>query len=192
VDAGKRIICQGKRATIVGGRLRAGEEINAKVLGSPTAGTETICEVGEDPKTKELIVQLTEAKTALEKQLEELKLNMQTLINIKKQRKSLPEDKEAYLQILDKKRVDLMTDLQRNAEDIEKAQDLLGHLQARGRVSASSKVYPGVRVVIKDAIEDVRSEYRAVTFMLEDGLVKISKYEEPGIEAGGPDGYSTH
>ncbi|GHU63919.1 hypothetical protein FACS189445_6960 [Spirochaetia bacterium] len=46
VDAFKRIICQGKRATIVGGRLRTSEEINAKVLGSPTAGTETICEVG--------------------------------------------------------------------------------------------------------------------------------------------------
>jgi uncharacterized protein (DUF342 family) len=93
---------------------------------------------------------------------------------------------------LDEKRVEILTDLQRNAGDIEKAQDLLGNLQARGRVSASSKVYPGVKVVIKDAVEDVRSEYRAVTFMLEDGLVKISKYEEPGTETGGPDGYSTY
>jgi uncharacterized protein (DUF342 family) len=192
VDAGKRIICQGKRATIVGGRLRAGEEINAKVLGSSTAGTETICEVGEDPKTKELIIQLTEARAALEKQLEEIKLNMQTLVNIKKQRKSLPEDKEAYLQTLDERRVEIMTDLHRNAGDIEKAKDLLGNLQARGRVSASSKVYPGVKVVIKDAVEQVRSEYRAVTFLLEDGLVKISKYEEPGMETGEYDGNSTN
>jgi uncharacterized protein (DUF342 family) len=193
VDAGKRIICQGKRATIVGGRLRAGEEINAKVLGSPTAGTETSCEVGEDPKTKELIARLTDNKAALEKQLEEVKLNMQTLVNIKKQRKSLPEDKEAYLQTLDEKRVEILTDLRRNAGEIEKAQDLLGNLQARGRVSASSRVYPGVRVIIKDAIEDVRSEYRAVTFILEDGLVRIAKYEEPGTEtARGSDGYSTY
>ncbi|MBA7549714.1 hypothetical protein ES705_42207 [subsurface metagenome] len=41
VDANMRIVCQGKRASIVGGKLRAGEEINAKVLGS-VAGTETI------------------------------------------------------------------------------------------------------------------------------------------------------
>ena len=193
VDAGRRIICQGKRATIVGGRLRASEEINAKVLGSSTAGTETICEVGVDPKTKELIARLTETRAALEKQLEEIKLNMQTLINIKKQRKSLPEDKEAYLQVLDEKRVEVLTDLRKNLEDVEKAQDLLGNLQARGRVSASAKVYPGVRVIIKDAMEDVRSEYRAVTFILEDGLVRIAKYEEPGADATrGPDGYSAN
>jgi uncharacterized protein (DUF342 family) len=193
VDAGKRIICQGKRATIVGGRLRASEEINAKILGSSTAGTETICEVGADPKTKELVARLTETKAALEKQLEEIKLNMQTLVNIKKQRKSLPEDKEAYLQSLDEKRVEILMDLKKNTGEIEKSQDLLDNLQARGRVSASAKVYPGVRVIIKDTLEDVRSEYRAVTFILEDGLVKITKYEEPDVEAvkGGVDGYST-
>jgi uncharacterized protein (DUF342 family) len=149
--------------------------------------------VGADPKTKELIAQLMETKAALEKQLEEVKLNMQTLVNIKKQRKSLPEDKEAYLQLLDEKRVEIITDLKRNVEEIEKAQDLLGNLQARGRVSASAKVYPGVRVVIKDALEEVRTEYRAVTFVLEDGLVRITKYEEPDTEtARGSDGYSAY
>jgi uncharacterized protein (DUF342 family) len=188
VDAGKRILCQGKRATIVGGRLRAGEEINAKVLGSSTAGTETLCEVGADPKTKELIARFTETKAGLEKQLEEIKLNMQTLITIKKQRKSLPEDKEEYLHVLDEKRVEILTDLGNTGEEIEKAQDRLGRLQAWGRVSASSRVYPGVRIMIKDAIEDVRSEYRAVTFILEDGLVKITRYEEPDLE-GRTNGY---
>ncbi|MDR1597199.1 MAG: FapA family protein [Treponema sp.] len=182
VDAGKRIICQGKRATIVGGRLRACEEINAKVLGSSTAGTETVCEVGADPKTKELLSQLVEKKAVLEKQHEDIKLNIQTLINIKQQRKSLPEDKEAYLHELDEKRVEIITDIKENAEAIEKAQDLLHNLKVRGRVSASSKVYPGVRVIIEDAKEDVRTEYRAVTFILEDGLIQATKYEEPGEE----------
>jgi uncharacterized protein (DUF342 family) len=192
VDAGRRIVCQGKRATIVGGRLRAGEEINAKVLGSPTAGTETICEVGADPKTKELIARLTETRAALEKQLEDVKLNMQTLVNIKKQRKSLPDDKEEYLQTLDQKRVEILTDLEKIVEEIQSAQDRLSNLQVWGRVSASSRVYPGVRILIKDAIEDIRSEYRAVTFVLEDGLVKLTRYEEPGMEgAGRTGGYST-
>jgi uncharacterized protein (DUF342 family) len=117
---------------------------------------------------------------------------MQTLINIKKQRKSLPEDKEAYLKELDEKRVETMKDIQKNNEAIVKAQDFLANLTTRGRVSASTKVYPGVRIIIKDAKEDVRNEYKAVTFVLEDGLVRISKYEEPDAEAmKGPDGYST-
>ncbi|MDR0586681.1 MAG: FapA family protein [Treponema sp.] len=190
VDAFKRIICQGKRAHIVGGRLRATEEINAKSLGSPTSGTETICEVGFDPKSKAQLDALATQKAAMEKQLEEIQLNVQTLINIKKQRKSLPEDKEAYLSELMDKRQELSGDLQKNREETEKIQGFLNNLKTRGRISASSKVYPGVKILIRDAKEDVRNEYRAVTFILENGLVRVTKYEEPDEEAKkGPDGY---
>jgi uncharacterized protein (DUF342 family) len=174
----------------VGGRLRATEEINAKSLGSPTSGTETICEVGFDPKSKAQLEILETKKAAAEKELEEIQLNIQTLINIKKQRKSLPEDKEAYLaELMDKR--DLLTgDLKQNKEETEKIQEFLGTLKARGRISASSKVYPGVKILIRDAREDVRNEYRAVTFILEEGLVRVTKYEEPDEEAKkGPDGY---
>jgi uncharacterized protein (DUF342 family) len=193
VDAFKRIICQGKRAAIVGGRLRATEEINAKSIGSPTSGTETICEVGFDPKSKEQLENLAIRKAEADKQLEEVQLNIQTLINIKKQRKSLPEDKEAYLNELMDKRQELTKDIQKNKEDIEQIQTFLTTLKARGRVSASSKVYPGVKILIRDAKEDVRNEYRAVTFILEDGLVRVTKYEEPDEESTkGPDGYITN
>jgi uncharacterized protein (DUF342 family) len=190
VDAFKRIVCQGKRAHIVGGRLRATEEINAKSLGSPTSGTETICEVGFDPKSKAQLDALEAQKVVMEKQLEEIQLNVQTLINIKKQRKSLPEDKEAYLNELMDKRQELSGDLQKNKEETEKIQGFLNNLKTRGRISASAKVYPGVKILIRDAKEDVRNEYRAVTFVLENGLVRVTKYEEPDEEAKkGPDGY---
>jgi uncharacterized protein (DUF342 family) len=51
VISNKKIICDGKRATIVGGHLRAADEIHAKTLGS-IAGSETILEVGYDPKSR--------------------------------------------------------------------------------------------------------------------------------------------
>jgi uncharacterized protein (DUF342 family) len=192
VDAYSRIICQGKRAHIMGGRLRASEEINAKVLGNPTSGTETICEVGFDPKSKTELEQLSAAKEAAEKELEDIKLNLQTLINIKKQRKSLPEDKEANMKDLMDRRQILIGDLKKAEEGIFRVQELLNGLKTRGRVSASSKVYPGVKILIRDAKEDVRNEYRAVTFILEAGLVKVTRYEAPDEEAKrGPDGYST-
>jgi uncharacterized protein (DUF342 family) len=193
VDAFKRIICQGKRAHVVGGRLRASEEINAKILGSPTSGTETICEVGFDPKSKEQLAKFMEEKEVLEKRLEEIQLNIQTLINIKKQRKSLPEDKEAYLTELMDKRAMYMADLKKVGGEIEKVQTFLNGLRTKGRVSASSKVYPGVKVVIRDFKEDVRNEYRAVTFILENALVRVTKYEEPDEDIKrGPDGYTAN
>jgi hypothetical protein len=193
VDADKRIICRGKRAHIVGGRLRASEEINAKNLGSPTSGTETICEVGMDPKSKLQLETLTAKKVEMEKRLEEVQLNLQTLINIKKQRKTLPEEKEVYMgELMDKRQV-LMSDLQRNKEEIEKIQEFLNTIKNRGKVSASAKVYPGVKIIIRDAINDVRTEYKAVTFILENNLIRVTKYEEPNEEAKrAPDGYSTN
>jgi len=192
IDAYKRIICNGKRASIVGGRLRATEEINAKSIGSPTSGTETICEVGFDPKSKEQLEILELKKAEMEKQLEEVQLNIQTLVNIKKQRKILPEEKEVYLHELMDRRQQLTDDLGKNKKEIEEIQTFLNSLKNRGRVSASSKVYPGVKIFIKDAREDVRNEYRAVTFILEDGLIRVTKYEEPDEEANkGPDGFIT-
>ncbi|MCL2878948.1 MAG: FapA family protein, partial [Treponema sp.] len=131
VDAQNKIICRGKRAHIMGGRLRATEEINAKVLGNPTSGTETICEVGFDPKMKEELDQLILTRDRTMKQLDDIKLNMQTLINIKKQRKSLPEDKEAYLKELMDKRQVMIEDI-RNAEaEIQKKQEYFAGIKSQ-------------------------------------------------------------
>jgi uncharacterized protein (DUF342 family) len=190
VDAEKRIICQGKRAHIVGGRLRASEEINAKILGSPVSGTETICEVGYDPKSKEKLDLLLRQKEAAEKALEEIELNLQTLINIKKQRKSLPEDKETYLKELAERRQQSLADLAKLNTDLTEIQTYLSTLKNRGRVSASAKVYAGVKIILREAKEDVKNEYRAVTFVNENNLVKVTKYEEPDDDVKqGPDGY---
>jgi uncharacterized protein (DUF342 family) len=194
VDASKRIICQGKRAHIVGGRLRATEEINAKIIGSPTSGTETLCEVGFDPKSKERLAKFTEAQEAFEKELEEVQLNLQTLVNIRKQRKSLPEDKEVYMKELLGRRQELMVELQNIDAETGKIQEFLSTLKTRGKVSASSKVYPGVRIMIRDVREDVRTDYKSVTFILEDGLIRVIKYEEPDDEEAKkvPDGYTAN
>ncbi|MDR2542499.1 MAG: FapA family protein [Treponema sp.] len=193
VDAIKSIICQGKRAHIMGGRLRAGEEINAKVLGNSTSGTETICEVGFDPKSKIELERLIDIKTSAEDELEDMRLDMQNLINTKKQRKTLPEEKEAYLNELMDRRQVLTEDLKKAIEGIETIQNYLKDIQIRGKVSASTKVWPGVKIWIRDVKEDVHSEYRAATFILENGLIRATKYEEPDeLAQKGLDGYSSN
>jgi len=192
VDAIKSIVCMGKRASIMGGRLRAGEEINAKTLGNPTSGTETICEVGFDPHSKLELERLMEMKTSAESELDTIRLDLQTLINTKKQRKTLPEDKEAYMQELMERRQILTDELKDTNDSIQKVQEFMNQIQVRGRVSASTKVWPGVKIYIRDVKEDVKTDYRAVTFILEDGLIRASKYEEPDdLAKKGLDGYSS-
>jgi uncharacterized protein (DUF342 family) len=179
VEAVVRIICQGKRATIVGGRLRSAEEIAAKTLGS-VSGSETILEVGFDPKSKEKLVLLNEKRTDLDKNFDELKRNITTLETIKKQRKKeLTEEKEKYLQDLIRQRKLMQEEKISLNEQIEELQNYLSSLKVRGKISASERVFPGVKVIIKDASLETKSEYKSVTFINEDNLVKVTKYEEP-------------
>ncbi|MDR2730965.1 MAG: FapA family protein [Treponema sp.] len=193
VDAIKSIVCMGKRASIMGGRIRAGEEINAKVLGNSTSGTETICEVGFDPHSKLELERFLALKTKSEGELEAMRLDLQTLINTKKQRKTLPEDKEAYLQELMERRQVLTDELNDTNDGILRVQEFMNQMQVRGKVSASTKVWPGVKIWIRDVKEDVRTEYRAVTFILENGLIRATKYEEPDeLAMKGLDGYSSN
>ncbi|MCL2765873.1 MAG: FapA family protein [Treponema sp.] len=193
VDAIKSIVCMGKRANIMGGRLRAGEEINAKVLGNSTSGTETICEVGFDPHSKIELERLMTIKASAEDELETMRLDLQTLINTKKQRKTLPEEKELFLQELMERRQVLTEELKKAIDGIQKVQEFMNQIQVRGRVSASTKVWPGVIVWIREIKEVVRTEYKAVTFVLENGLVRVTKYEEPDeLAKRGLDGYNSN
>ena len=60
----------------------------------------------------------------------------------------------------------------------------LASIQTRGKISASAHVYPGVKIYIKDAYLEVRNEFKAVTFINEANLVKVTRYEEPQEDFG--------
>jgi uncharacterized protein (DUF342 family) len=191
VVAQKKIICQGKRAAIVGGKYRACEEINAKSLGSPVGGAETILEVGYDPKSKEKSDALQAQAVKLKKQLDSYDKNIATL-NAQKQKKELSEDKEAVLQDLVMRREDLVGELRALAKEIESITAYLNGLKAKGRVSASGRIYPGVKIRIKDESEDIRNEVKGLTFYLENLRIRTTRYEEPEDEVlrkGPPDAY---
>jgi uncharacterized protein (DUF342 family) len=176
VDANKKIICSGRRASIVGGKLRASEEINAKNLGS-IAGTETILEVGYDPSSKEKLAILDNKKSDLDKELEELELNIKTLMNLKKVQRKLSEEKETYLSELSEKRAQITSELERVNSDIDDIKSHLIALRKEGKVSASERVFPGVKLYIRDAYLEVKNEFKFVTFVLEHNNVRVTRYE---------------
>jgi uncharacterized protein len=192
IVANKKIICQGKRAAIVGGNYRACEEINAKTLGSPVGGTETILEVGYDPKSKAKMDGLQAQALQIKKQADEFDKNIATLNALKKQKKALPDDKEAILQDYIQRREELVAEVRGLAKEIEALQAYLNGLKTKGRISASSRVYPGVKLIIKDVKEDVKTEQKAITFYLENQMIRTTKYEEPEddiLKKGPPDAH---
>ena len=193
VTCNKRIILQGKRAAIIGGHLFATEEINAKTIGSNGGGSETILEVGYDPRKKQRLDALQARQAEVVHELEEVNLNMSTLENQKQMRKSLPQDKEEALGLLYRKKGDLMDETESIAAEIQEIQDYLRELKAIGKISASGTVYPGVKLYIRDVKEDVRAEVKSVTYYLENGFVRQGKYEPVSDDVRRtPDGYSAN
>jgi uncharacterized protein len=177
VDANRKIVCQGKRASIVGGRLRAAEEINAKNLGS-VAGTETVLEVGYDPKSKERLVGFEAVVTERRKELEDLERNIKTLQTLKRVQKKLPDEKEVYLADQLEKRSQALAAIQQATSGIEEIKAHLASIKREGRISASDNVFANVKLFIKDASLVIRNEHKAVTFVLdEQGVIKVTKYE---------------
>jgi uncharacterized protein len=177
ISCDHKIICRGKRASIVGGSIRASEEIDAKNLGS-VAGVETNCEVGFDPKLK---VELEMAQEKLKQQQKEqgdVELNMGTLEKMIKARKDAPQDKKDYYENLKLRAAELLHQIRETQDEIERVLRQINELKNNGKISASGKVYPGVKVQIKDAFLEVRSEYCAVSFVAEQGIVKMTRYEE--------------
>ncbi len=176
VDANRRIVCQGKRASIVGGRLRAAEEINAKNLGS-VAGTETLLEVGYDPKSKERLVELEVTVARQRKELEELERNIKTLLTLKRVTKKLPDEKETYLsQQLEKRSLALAT-IKEATAGIEEIKARLASIKREGKISASDTVFANVKIFIKDSSLVIRNEHKTVTFVLDQGNIRVTKYE---------------
>jgi len=180
VDANNKIVClgRGKRAKIVGGHLRAAEEIIAETIGS-TAGSETICEVGYDPKSKERFAELESSLQELNADLEETNLNITTLAKIKKVKRTLPEEKEKYLKDLIEKKNETENEIKSLSKEMDQLQEYLASLKFKGRVSASKQVLPGVKIYIKDAMLEVRNDFKSVTFINENNMVKVTKFVEP-------------
>jgi uncharacterized protein (DUF342 family) len=176
VDANQRVICQGRRASIVGGRIRATEEIHAKALGS-VAGTETILEVGLDPRRKEQLSVALARRAELEKQLEELERNLRTLENLKKVLPSLPEDKAKDLASLSDARSKALEELETVNASVREIDAYLSGLKLTGKVSASDRVFPGVKIFIRNESLTVRNEFKKVTFCLEGKEVRVTRYE---------------
>jgi uncharacterized protein len=176
VDANRRIICQGRRAAIMGGRLRAAEEINAKSIGSPGA-SETIVEVGFDPKREEHLTTLEKKRDEIEKTLKEVELNIGTLEGFKRSQAQLPPDRQASLDELGKRRTSLYAELKEVVKEIGTIQEYLASLAVNGKVSVSDRVYPGVKIFIKNESLPVRSEFKRVSFVLDGRQIRIGKYE---------------
>ena len=191
VSAMKNIVVYGKKAQITGGNLFATEEICARTVGSAGGGTTTTLTVGVDPRAKKKLDELLESQSVLVKELENLDLDIATLENQKKIRRSLPKDKEANLQKLVTRKHEIIGESKSMSKEIESLQEHLRELKAAGRVKVEGITYPGTKIYVRDVLDEIHTEVKNCTFYYEASFAKRAKYEPPVLDVSkGPEGYN--
>ncbi len=173
----KKVLCKGRRAAIIGGRIRACEEINAVSLGS-VSGTPTRLEVGQNPKLQDEFAELTATFEAKKSELGDLEKSIENWRNASRS-KALPPDKQEKFKEILRAHKELKEEIDAMASVVEEKKVNLENSAYNAKISASSRVCVGVTVSINSAEYTVTNEYsRAITFIEQNGLVNTASYEE--------------
>lgn len=193
VTAMKNILLRGKRAQINGGHLLATEEICAKYIGSSGGGTETILEVGIDPRAKIRLVELQKVLADKTTKYNTNDLDIQNLEQTKKVRKKLPQDKQDKLTKLTNENKEIAEEINEINNEIEKIQGRLRDLKAVGKVKVEETVYAGVKIYVRDLLDEIKMDTKNITFSYDKGFPtpKHSSYEPSSLKQEDLNGYTS-
>ncbi|MBN2160594.1 MAG: FapA family protein [Spirochaetes bacterium] len=179
VDAGGRVCSNGKRARIVGGVVRAGDEVNARFLGADVS-TKTEFRVGVHPKVLQQLADLTGLKSKIEEEQVQLKLNLRTMETQKRNAGNrLPAEKEKLLKDLQARNAKLNERMEEIKGELEEVNSYISMIEHKGKVCAERTAFPGVEIFIKDKSFILKDPYNHVKFALQGDQIRISEYEPP-------------
>ncbi|MDD4568966.1 MAG: FapA family protein [Tepidanaerobacteraceae bacterium] len=172
--AGNKIVIQGRKGLIVGGNIKAGEELVAKIIGSPMS-TYTEIEVGVNPELKRNFQDILNKLQQTEKDLAKIHQAMEVLARLKEKGLLTPDKQVLYEKLLHTKE-----SIEEQKLDIEKEREkydsILSHSN-RAKVSASNVTYSGVNIIIGNASLKVRDQIKHATFYNYEGQIRFGPYE---------------
>ena len=173
VQAVGKVVCNGRRAQIVGGEVLAGSEVRAKQLGAQ-ASTPTSVVVGMNPK---ILQQQRDMLSLAEEIVAKLKKGEQNIRTLKNQKMiagaAFSREKEKMLSQIINAQERLEAQLQEIEEEKVQLQGYVTQLSEKGAVHVEKMLYPGVKIEINDALFVARDEYTRVTLIEEKGKIKI-------------------
>lgn len=171
VYAGSRVLVDGRRGCIIGGQIRAKDEVAARVLGS-TLAVATEIAVGCRPELREELEATRRALAETEENLRRTALAVSTLQEQERTAELPPAKKELLLKGV-RGQYQLQGQRDRLAERLEAIMAELREV-TRGRVKAGEFAFPGVRVTIGDelyAVDDVLA--RATFYLDSERMVRL-------------------
>ncbi|MCG0274561.1 MAG: FapA family protein [Thermosediminibacteraceae bacterium] len=174
VSAGSRIEVRGKKGLLVGGTVRAGEEIKAKVIGSPMA-TFTEVEVGVTLEQKRKLLEISEELENVESALSKARKAIE-ILEKQKNKEDLSKDKLDMLRRL--KESEMILDEKRKVLQEEKEKlALIMQNSTTAKISVYDAVFPGVTIIIANASMKLKDKIEHATFYNYEGQIKFRPYE---------------
>jgi len=177
VDAGKLIFCNGKRAQISGGVLRAGEEVNARAIGAESY-IKTEIYVGLNPRVLQQMNDLEKALDDTATEMEKLTKDVGTL-NQRRRTTPLTAEQNEMLKNYTARLEKLETRKQDIIQEIAELREYMSMIEQRGKVCAEKHLYPGVEVYVKGQKLKINDEYDNVAITFDGGDWRFGKYELP-------------
>ncbi len=178
LDAGNQVICNGKRAQIVGGIIRAGKEVRAKTIGSESF-TNTEVRVGYNPKLLQRLQELEETKVNIEDRQAKA---VQTIKYLQTQKKinsaEFDDEKKEKLEKFEKAQVKFTEKIAEIENDIVEIRQYMTMLDQPGMVSVDKTIWPNVTVFVQDARLEIKDNYNHVSFVKKGEGVTIIGYQE--------------
>ncbi|MDU4959880.1 MAG: FapA family protein [Sporomusaceae bacterium] len=173
VSARRKVIVEGKRGMIVGGKISAGEEIRAKAAGNHLAIV-TELEVGVTPVLREEYHLLCKDIHKVEASLDQTQKSLQ-ILRAANPDSLTPERREMLLKMT-KAQFQLAgqaESMRSRIAEIEVELDQVRH----GRIRIADAVYPGVKIVVGTHVKSIRETVRFVSFHADDGELQTGAYK---------------
>lgn len=173
VYCGGQISTKGNTGGLLGGKYTSINSVEVSNIGTKNY-TPTLLTIGDNAL-------LAEEKEEVNKQIEKAKKDLENttlVINFlnekKKQLHSLPEDKEQILGNACRQKVLIGMDIQKLQKRVAEIDASLATKQFLS-IKCRGYIYPGVKIIINDAVFKVESEYvRSKVSINEDGMIAIA------------------
>jgi len=169
VFAGKEISVTGKKGLVTGGELHSGTEIKIKTAGS-TMGTNTVLEVGVDPKIVMQYHQLEKAISDADKEIYKLKQILDLLQ--KKYNSQIPADKLITYRVTKETYDRYLVELEDNQERYNALMQIFDKNES-GSIIIEKNIYSGCKIVISNIVYYVREEMFCKRFVKDDVDIRI-------------------
>ncbi|MBO4374020.1 MAG: DUF342 domain-containing protein [Lachnospiraceae bacterium] len=171
VSASNKIVVEGKKGFITGGNVRAGNEIEAKIIGSDM-GVDTVIEVGVDPTLKAKFAKLQKDNEEYRKKIAMMEPVVVAAGTRMKKGEKLPPDQV-------KKILDLSNEVKKEKQLIEDNNRELAELSVKfdsdsdAQIVVNGQAHAGTRLIISEANLVLKTDYHYCRFRKENGDVRM-------------------